>query len=198
MYKLMGYSVSEEKEKLQDILLKLNISLKLSEYKLDPKPLLKLICTKFYGHINSFVDVIIEKIVNSKKGSEIKIRNNYQGDRSTEVFRNILDCNPNGVLAINISKLYHKYDYLSFDAFGRVLSGTIKKGDIVKVLGEKYNLVEQEDMIVKEVTNMWIYNSRYRVEINKVPANNWVLLEGIDVSISKVKNPHLDRNYNPL
>jgi U5 small nuclear ribonucleoprotein component len=86
----------------------------------------------------------------------------------------------------NLTKLYHKYDYISFDAFGRVLSGTIKKGDIVKVLGEKYNLTEQEDMIVKEVTNMWIFQSRYRVEINKVPVGNWVLLEGIDVSISKV------------
>jgi U5 small nuclear ribonucleoprotein component len=40
-------------------------------------------------------------------------------------------------------------------------------------------------MVVKEVTNMWIYQSRYRVEINKVPIGNWVLLEGIDISISK-------------
>jgi len=41
-------------------------------------------------------------------------------------------------------------------------------------------------MIIKEVTNMWIFQSRYRVEINKVPAGNWVLLEGIDLSIPKV------------
>ena len=38
---------------------------------------------------------------------------------------------------------------------------------------------------MKEITNMWIFQSRYRVEINKVPACNWVLLEGIDISISK-------------
>ena len=41
-------------------------------------------------------------------------------------------------------------------------------------------------MIVKEVTNMWIFQSRYRVEINKVPSGNWVLIEGIDLSIPKV------------
>jgi U5 small nuclear ribonucleoprotein component len=186
MYKVLGYSISEEKEELQDILGKLGVFLKLSEYKLDPKPLLKLICQKFYCHYSALVDVIIDKVVDSRKGSEIKLRNHYKGNQDTEIYSDIRKCSPDGALAINITKLYHKYDYISFDAFGRVLSGTVKKGDVVKVLGEKFNLQEQEDMIVKEVTNMWIFNSRYRVEINKVPANNWVLLEGVDLSISKV------------
>lgn len=52
-------------------------------------------------------------------------------------------------------------------------------------MGENYNLIDKEDIVVKEITNMWIYQSRYRVEINKVPAGNWVLLEGIDISIAK-------------
>ena len=111
---------------------------------------------------------------------------NYTGNRSNDVYSNIIKCNSQGTLCLNVIKLYHKYDYLTFDSFGRVLSGTIKKNDIVKILGEKYNLTEQEDMIIKEVTNMWIFQSRYRVEINKVPAGNWVLLEGIDLSIPKV------------
>jgi U5 small nuclear ribonucleoprotein component len=186
MYKILGYSISEEKETLQQLLGKLGIILKLSEFKLDPKPLLKLICQKFYGHYSALVDVLVERVVDSKKGSEIKIRNHYKGDKNTDVYNSVIKCLPDGVLAINITKLYHKYDYMSFDSFGRILSGTIKKGDIVKILGDKYNHREQEDMMVKEITNMWIYNSRYRVEINKIPANNWVLLEGIDLSIEKV------------
>ncbi len=43
-------------------------------------------------------------------------------------------CNAEGPLLINIVKLYNKPDCLTFDAFGRVLSGTIKKGQSVKVL----------------------------------------------------------------
>jgi len=113
---------------------------------------------------------------------------NYTGNRNNDVYSNIIKCDSHGTLCLNVIKLYHKYDYLTFDSFGRVLSGTIKKNDIVKILGEKYNLSEQEDMIIKEVTNMWIFQSRYRVEINKVPAGNWVLLEGIDLSIPKVDN----------
>lgn len=40
-------------------------------------------------------------------------------------------------------------------------------------------------MTIKTVKNLWIYEGRYRVEISKVPAGNWVLIEGIDQSIIK-------------
>jgi len=186
MYKIIGYTISEEKPKLEIILGSLGIFLNNSEYKLDPKPLLKLVCSKFFGHVNSLVDLVVENVVNSKEGGRIKIEQNYMGDRSGEIYTKMLNCSSNEILAVNVIKLYHKYDYLSFDSLARVLSGTVKKGDLVKVMGEKYNIIEQEDMVVKEVTNMWIHESRYRVEINKVPAGNWVLLEGVDLSISKV------------
>lgn len=37
-------------------------------------------------------------------------------------------CDPTKTLMINIVKLYNKPSCMSFDAFGRVISGTIKKG----------------------------------------------------------------------
>jgi U5 small nuclear ribonucleoprotein component len=154
LYKLIGYTISEEKQKLEGLLTSLNIFIKNSEYKLDPKPLLKLICSKFFGHVSAFVDSVYDCVVNSKEGSLIKVEQNYKGDRSKSVYSKIVNCNSNDILAVNVVKLYHKYDYLSFDSFARVLSGTIKKGDIVKIMGENYNFVEQEDMFVKEVTNM--------------------------------------------
>ena len=54
----------------------------------------------------------------------------------------------NGNLVINIVKLYNKPDCMEFDAFGRVISGTVHKGDHVKVLGENYTIEEEEDMEV--------------------------------------------------
>ena len=47
LYKIMGYALSEEKDELEPILESLNIVLKANDYKMDPKPLLKLICSKF-------------------------------------------------------------------------------------------------------------------------------------------------------
>ena len=42
-----------------------------------------------------------------------------------------------------------------------------------------------ENMKVCKVTNLWIYQSRYRNEVEEVRAGNWVLIEGIDSIISK-------------
>jgi len=38
---------------------------------------------------------------------------------------------------------------------------------------------------MKTVKNLWIFEGGYRVEVSKVLAGNWVLIEGIEQSISK-------------
>jgi 116 kDa U5 small nuclear ribonucleoprotein component len=40
-------------------------------------------------------------------------------------------------------------------------------------------------MVIKEVSELWISECRYKVKINKASAGNWVLIEGIDHSINK-------------
>jgi U5 small nuclear ribonucleoprotein component len=77
------------------------------------------------------------------------------GDLTTELAENMKRCSSEGPMAMQIVKLYHKPDCASFDAFGRVVSGTIKIGDVVSVLGEGYTLEDDEDMTVKTVTDIW-------------------------------------------
>ena len=36
-----------------------------------------------------------------------------------------------------------------------------------------------------QVTRLWIFQGRYRIEVNRVSAGNWVLIEGVDESIVK-------------
>jgi U5 small nuclear ribonucleoprotein component len=86
---------------------------------------------------------------------------------------------------INITKMFSRPDASSFDAFGRVLSGTIKIGQQVRVLGEGYTLEDQEDQSTHTITNIWVYEGRYRVPINQVSAGNWALFEGLDAGITK-------------
>lgn len=38
---------------------------------------------------------------------------------------------------------------------------------------------------MREVTKIWIFQARYRIEVNRVTAGNWCLLEGVEGSISK-------------
>lgn len=59
-----------------------------------------------------------------------------------------------------MTKLYHTADAEHFRAFGRVMSGTVKVGQVVKVLGEGYSLEDEEDMISAIVDGIMIDESR--------------------------------------
>ena len=43
-----------------------------------------------------------------------------------------------------------------FYAYGRVVSGTLKQGQEVKVLGEAYTLEEEEDIAVARASRLWL------------------------------------------
>jgi U5 small nuclear ribonucleoprotein component len=61
---------------------------------------------------------------------------------------------------VQITKLYPSHDAQDFHAFGRVMSGTVRKGQQVKVLGQGYTPEDQEDMVVQRAENVWVYESR--------------------------------------
>ena len=185
LYKVIGYSLSEEKLPLQELLKTINITLKDSEYKMDPKPLLKLICYKSFGNFASLIDATINNVKDSLDGSIHKITSLYNGNRNTPIYNQLSHPTPKGPLAVCVYKMYHKPDHLSFDVFGRVLCGTITKGDNVRILGDKYNLNDKEDQQHHKVNCLWIYQSRYKIEINKVPYGNFVLIDGNDISMYK-------------
>lgn len=58
--------------------------------------------------------------------------------------------------------MYHKSDYKTFDVLGRVLSGTLKKNDKLRILGENYD-GDDEDMFVKTANKIYIMQGRYRI-----------------------------------
>jgi 116 kDa U5 small nuclear ribonucleoprotein component len=97
----------------------------------------------------------------------------------------MLTCDPDGPLVIHTTKNYSAVDATTFHVFGRVLSGTLQSNQQVKILGENYTLDDEEDSRYCQVGRIWIYNARYRVEVNRIPAGNWVLIEGIEQSIIK-------------
>jgi len=69
-------------------------------------------------------------------------------------------CDPNAPVMVQISKLYHTTDAQSFRAYGRVMSGTLRKGMQVKVLGEGYSPEDEEDMLKATIEDIWISESR--------------------------------------
>ena len=64
---------------------------------------------------------------------------------------------------VQIAKLYNTTDAQAFRAFGRVLSGTVRKGMPIKVLGEGYSPEDEEDMMRATVEDIWLSEARHVV-----------------------------------
>jgi U5 small nuclear ribonucleoprotein component len=79
---------------------------------------------------------------------------------SSDIATSMRECRSDGPVSVHVTKLYHATDAQSFRAFGRVVSGTLKKGSQVKVLGEGYSPEDEEDMMIAIVDDLWVSGSR--------------------------------------
>ncbi|KIO21996.1 hypothetical protein M407DRAFT_10128 [Tulasnella calospora MUT 4182] len=190
LYKLYSQVLSEDTEALKETLYGLGIELKSVMYKMDARPLLKAVMDQFFGPSTGLVDMLARWVPSPIEGATskfvvAKISRTYTGPMNTEVVEAMERCDPEGPLMIQITKLYHTADAQDFRAFGRIYSGTLKRGMEVKVLGEGYSPEDEEDMVKVVIEDVWISESRYVVPALEVPAGNLVLIGGVSASITK-------------
>lgn len=171
LYKILSSVVSYDFDQLSPILAQMNIFLRREDYRLDSKQLLKIVAMEYFKGTNSLVDLMVEHFPNPSQANAQKLARNYSGKKvlflrqDTEIFKTLQKCDPQGPLLINIVKLFNRENCNLFDAFGRVLSGTVHKNQTVKVLGENYTLQDEEDMAIKSVKGLFVLQGRYRVEV---------------------------------
>ncbi|EDN95947.1 hypothetical protein SS1G_12153 [Sclerotinia sclerotiorum 1980 UF-70] len=185
IYKLYSHTISESPEDLKDTLETLGIFLKPSQYRTDANVLLKLVCEQFFGPSTGFVDMVVQHIPSPVEAAEKKLERHYTGPLDTTVGAAMKNCDQDGPLVIQITKLLNTSDATGFYSFGRVLSGIARAGTQVRVLGEGYSIDDEEDMSVATISDVWIAETRYNIPTDGVPAGNWVLLGGVDNSIVK-------------
>ncbi|WVW84568.1 hypothetical protein I302_106602 [Kwoniella bestiolae CBS 10118] len=185
LYKLYTQVLSEDSATLKETLADLQITLKPAAYKMDVRPLLKVVLEAFFGPSTGLVDMITEHVPSPIANAETKIRHTYTGPLTSDLSDSMVKCDPQGPTVVHVSKLYHTSDAETFRAYGRVMSGTVKVGQAVKVLGEGYSLEDEEDMVTAIVEGVLIDESRYTVDVPSAGAGNLVLLSGVDASISK-------------
>ncbi|KNZ60251.1 uncharacterized protein VP01_1588g2 [Puccinia sorghi] len=185
LYKLYGQVLGSEQGPLKETLADLGIYLKPSAYKLDVRPLLRIVLSQFFGPSTGLVDMISSHIPNPHVSAAAKLKSNYTGPLDSPLAQHIEKSDPAGPLVIQITKLYPTHDANEFRSFGRVLSGVAQAGVKVKVLGEGYSVDDEEDMVEALIDRVFIFESRYSVETSGVPAGNLCLLSGIDNSITK-------------
>ncbi|KAJ3132209.1 hypothetical protein HK100_005574 [Physocladia obscura] len=196
LYKLCVQVLGEDAKALNTTLSALGIHIRPSMLSLDVRPLLTLVCQEFFGDASAgLVEMVVKHIPSPIENAVNKVKHIWTGapiiadgddeNASQEIYDAMVACDPAGPLMIHVTKSYNSVDMSGFEVFGRVMSGTVTDGMSVRVLGERYSPDDEEDMVVKEVTGLNIYQSRYKIKVNAVGAGNWVLLSGVDASIVK-------------
>lgn len=185
MYKLFAQVVGDVDSTLLDTLAELNIRVTKEEMKCNIRPLLRLICNRFLGDFSGFVNMCVEHIKSPLDNAKTKIDHIYTGPKEGLLYNSMASCDQAGNLMVHSAKMYPTDDCTFFQVLARVMSGTLHAGQEVRVLGENYSLLDEEDSRILQVGRLWIYEARYKIELNRVPAGNWVLIEGIDQCIVK-------------
>ncbi|CAG8764143.1 7997_t:CDS:2, partial [Acaulospora morrowiae] len=159
LFKLYTQVIGENEATLKRTLASLGIHLKASHFQLDVKPLLRIVLDQFFGPSTGFVEMVVQHIPSPEKNAINKVEHIYTGPMDTNVAEAMRKCDSDGPLMIYITKLYNSSDVSTFDAFGRIMSGTVRKGQTVRVLGEGYSIEDEEDMTIQDVSNVWIFES---------------------------------------
>ncbi|KAG1674860.1 hypothetical protein FOA52_015250 [Chlamydomonas sp. UWO 241] len=184
LYKLVSTVVGEHPKTIESVLSELGVYLRPSTFSMDTRPLMKEACTAVFGSSAGLTDMLVQHVPSSRKATAAKVKNDYTGPQDGEVVDFMTGCNPRGPLVVHIAKLFPRADLQRFDALGRIMSGTLRPGDSVKVLCEGYTPEDEEDSSVAEVTKVSVYQARYRVPVSKATAGNIVLIEGVDATIT--------------
>ncbi|KAL5640130.1 hypothetical protein ACGC1H_007423 [Rhizoctonia solani] len=187
VYKIYTQALSADREDLKTTLAGLGIVLKPVMYKMDSRPLLKAIVDQFFGPAVGLIDMLVEWIPSAAEGTAAKVERTYTGPLNTPTAQAMLACNntAKAPTIVQITKLLPAKDAQSFRALGRVMSGVVKKGMPVRVLGEGFSAEDEEDMWKGDLGGVWINEARYYIPADEVPAGNIVMLGGIDSSITK-------------
>lgn len=185
VYKLYSHTISESPDDLKRTLAELGISLKPSQLRANAKDLLKMVCEQFFGPATGFTDMVVQHVPSPIEGSKRMLETFYTGPLDSKTAASMQECNAEGPLVVHVTKLFNTPDARGFNAFGRVMSGTARPGERVRVLGENYSMDDEEDMATATIDATWLAESRYNVPVSGVPAGCMVLLGGVDNSIVK-------------
>lgn len=185
LYKMYTAVLSSDTPTLKKTLASLGIHLKPAVFKIDVRPLLKIVLNQFFGPSQGFVDLVTEHVPSPREAASARLATAYTGPTEGPLYDAMAACDADGPLVVQVTKLYQTLDALDFRAFGRVMSGTARPGMRVKVLGEGFSQDDEEDMVVATIEQTWINETRYTVGTDGIPAGNWVLLSGVEASLSK-------------
>lgn len=112
---------------------------------------------------------VVRHLPNPKEAQVYRIPKIWHGDEESEDGKSLVSCDPNGPLALVITKIVIDPNAGEI-ATGRIFSGTAKKGQMVHVAGRK----EQS-----RLQQIYIYKGAKKEIVENVPAGNIIGIAGV-------------------
>ncbi|KAI5389710.1 hypothetical protein KIW84_075127 [Lathyrus oleraceus] len=137
LYKIHSQVIGEHKKSVETTLVELGVTLSNVSYRLNVRPLLRRACSSVFGSASGFTDMLVQHIPSPRDGAVRKVDHIYTGPKDSSIYK----------------------------AMTQFYSGKIQTGQAVHVLGEGYSPDEEEDMTVKEVTKLWVYQARDKMPV---------------------------------
>ncbi|KAG7303835.1 U5 small nuclear ribonucleoprotein component [Plutella xylostella] len=162
LYKIFAQVVGDVDGSLPQVLEELGIKLTKQEARLNIRPLLRLVCSRFFGDFCGFVELVVRNIPSPLEAAPGKVAHCYRGTEGPLV-DDMSSCDQAGRLVAHTTKMYPTDDCTFFLVLARVMSGTLYAGQPVRVLGENYSAQDEEDSRVMSVGRLWVNEARYKV-----------------------------------
>ena len=137
---------------------------------IDYKPLLSLIFRNaFPESVSSLVDALVTQFISASQAVPNYIDTYYLNrvdDQS--LIKKLKECKPKGPLCCNVLKQYYNEKEGSFECLARIISGTISEGQRIKILGEGFTTLEQEDISKTTVKGLYLVmeGGRYKISVD--------------------------------
>lgn len=163
----------------------LDLELSQEDKLLSGKQLLKAVMSKWLPAADCLLEMMVKHLPSPRDAQKYRTSYLYEGPQEDKVAESMRKCDPNGPLAIYISKMVPSTDKGRFYAFGRVFSGTVASGQKVRILGANFKPGRKEDLYEKNITRTVLMMGRTVESIPDVPCGNTVALSGVDQYLIK-------------
>ena len=181
---LMNSIMNNEKDKYERMMGALRIDLKDEDKALSGKDLMQRVMSSWLDAAEALLKMIVTKLPSPRKAQQYRVENLYEGPMDDAAARAIRGCDPKGPLMMYVSRMCPNPKG-GFYAFGRVFSGTIAKGQKVRIQGPDYKPGSKGlDLHVKDIEDTVLMLDKAEA-IQDVPCGNTVALVGVDQYILK-------------
>lgn len=180
IYRVFDSVMNNKKDGIGQILEKLDIRLTPKEIQLEGKDLLKVVMRKFLPAGDTLLEMIVINLPSPAAAQRYRVQTLYEGPMDDESAVGIRDCDPKGPLVVYISKMVPSTEKSRFYAMGRVFSGTVRSGMVVRIQGPNYIPGRKDDLTIAPVRSTLLMTGRSFESIVDCPPGNIIALGGID------------------